>query len=204
MKKTIFALMISLVAALSMGAYLKHHKPTPTLPKLGKVSDFRLNDQTAKPTSLATLTGKVWIASFIFTRCQGPCPLMSQKAAYLQKQLAGEKRLRILSITMDPEYDSPAVLAAYGEKFNANPERWLLLTGEKADIISLAITAFKLPASENPNLHSTRFVLVDQQAQIRGYYDSQDPQAIEKLIRDAKTLAAEVGNPAVAAVATKA
>lgn len=193
MKKIIFPV-FTLVAVF---AYLKF-RPSITgpnsisieakLPMFGRISDFQLTNQNNKTISLQDFKGKAWIASFIFTRCQGPCPLISQKMARLQNELSSFENIRHVSISMDPDYDTPAVLEEYAKKYNADPSRWFFLTGNKDDIINLAIEAFKLPAGEDPNIHSTRFVLVDQDGQIRGYYDSQENNALKKLTRDIQRL----------------
>ncbi|MFK7826192.1 MAG: SCO family protein [Oligoflexales bacterium] len=166
------------------------------LPKLGTVSDFKLESQNGELIGASQLDGHVWIGTFIFTRCLGPCPMMTQKMARLQKELADVPKLKHVSITMDPEFDTPKVLLEYANKYQANHDRWLFLTGDKSEIIKLAIEAFKLPAGEDPDMHSTRFVLVDQEQKIRGYYDSQDPKSIAKLVSDAKNLS-KISKPSV-------
>ena len=158
------------------------------LPKLGTISGFKLENQKGDKVEANYFDGQVWIGTFIFTRCQGPCPMMTQKMARMQKELANIPNLKHVSITMDPEFDTPEVLLEYANRYKADHERWQFLTGDKSDIIKLAIEAFKLPAGEDPDMHSTRFVLVDQEQKIRGYYDSQDPQSIAKLISDARSL----------------
>ncbi|MFQ5917074.1 MAG: SCO family protein, partial [Candidatus Binatia bacterium] len=111
--------------------------------------------------------------------------------------LAHEATLRLLSITVDPERDTLQVLSRYADRFGADPQRWLFLTGEKEEIYRLAQQGFRLSAAPVSNgegkndtaiIHSSRFVLLDDKAQIRGYYDSNDAQALRHLRRDLRTL----------------
>jgi protein SCO1/2 len=116
--------------------------------------------------------------------------------AKLQEELANEGKVTLVSISVDPEQDTPQVLSQYADRFKADPDRWLLLTGKKKEIYRLAQEGFRLsavPASNgsqetNEIFHSSRFVLVDSQAQIRGYYDSADPKALQRLRQDVKVL----------------
>lgn len=199
MKNYIFPIftIVAVVGYLKFRPSLIQQEPVnKELPKLGTISDFRLASQNGETIGIDRLKGQVWIGSFIFTRCQGPCPMMSQKMARLQNELADVPNLKHVSITIDPEHDTPPILLEYANKYHAKHERWLFLTGEKNHIIKLAVEAFKLPAGEDPDMHSTRFVLVDQEHKIRGYYDSGDPQAISKLGEDARRLS-ETNNPSV-------
>ena len=201
MKKYIFPIftIVAVVGYLKFrqGLVQEQEAATKDLPKLGTISEFDLQTQKGERVGAKHLDGHVWIGSFIFTRCQGPCPMMSQKMARLQKELVEVPNIRHVSISMDPEHDTPEVLLDYANKYGADHERWLFLTGEKGDIIKLAVEAFKLPAGEDPDMHSTRFVLVDQEQKIRGYYDSQDPQSIAKLSSDAKNLVRQGHKPSV-------
>ncbi|NRA44495.1 MAG: SCO family protein [Oligoflexales bacterium] len=194
MKKYIFPIftIVAVVGYLKFRPSLIEQETAPVnLPSLGTIGEFSLQSQQGESIGVQHLDGNVWIGSFIFTRCQGPCPMMTQKMARLQKELAGVPNLKHVSITMDPEHDTSEVLLEYANKYHADHDRWLFLTGNKQDIIKLAIEAFKLPAGEDPDMHSTRFVLVDQQQKIRGYYDSGDPESISKLSNDVKSLSQE-------------
>jgi len=173
--------------------------PPPRLPVYGQVPDFRLMERSGQSVTLSDLRGQIWIADFIFTRCPGPCPLMSARMAGLQQPLAERADVRLVSITVDPEYDTPQVLREYADRFRAGPS-WLFLTGNKAAIFKLAQQGFHLAAQDNPDaasldqgpiIHSTRFVLVDRQAQIRGYYDSTDKESMQRLLLDVEQLVRE-------------
>ncbi|MEI9814809.1 MAG: SCO family protein [Acidobacteriota bacterium] len=159
----------------------------PALPELGAVEPFQLTDQSNQAFDSATLKNKVWIADFMFTTCPGPCPRMSSQMHQVQNELEGQG-IQLVSFTVDPEHDTPAALAAYGEKFHAAPGVWHFLTGEKKDLNHLAMDVFKLGAVDGSLEHSTRFVLIDRTGQIRGYYLTSEADAIPRLIADAKAL----------------
>ncbi|HMU96120.1 MAG TPA: SCO family protein [Elusimicrobiota bacterium] len=168
------------------------------LPVLGTVGDFRLTAVTGEKTSALSagaLSGQVWIADFIWTRCKGPCFLMSGNMARLQRALPGE--IRLVSISVDPERDDPKSLRAYSKHFVGQENRWFFLTGEKAKVYALIENGFKVSAAEDRDaplaerfVHSTKFVLVDGAGKIRGYYDGEEPGEMKKLVRDARGLLA--------------
>ncbi len=187
-----------------------------TLGVYGEVPDFTLTERSGRRVSRADLLGKVWMTNFIYTQCTETCPLQSAKLARLQAEFAGEPDLRLVSITVDPEHDTPAVLARYAERYRADPARWLFLTGDKREIYRLAKDGFHLgvvnpdeqargggplamlePArafathgSKGLIMHSSRFVLVDRQARIRAYYLPDDEQSLEHLRRNMRVLLA--------------
>ena len=167
-------------------------KSGPELARFYPVPDFSLTDQSDRNITLTDLKGQVWVADFIFTNCAGACPMMTDKMRKLQDALPAE--VRMVSITVDPSRDTPKALAAYAAERGATPDRWLFLTGDKQALHDLCIKGFKLPLDETggtaaePIAHSTRFVLVDQQGDIRGYYDATDEEALNQLAGDAKSL----------------
>jgi protein SCO1/2 len=160
----------------------------------GTVPDFTLTERSGREAGLANLKGKVWIADFIYTNCPDTCPLQTAELRDVQKEFEQEKDLRAVSITVDPKRDTPKVLAKYAERFHADSERWLFLTGDKEAIYSLAQQGFRLGAAEIPetkrhradatHAHSPRFVLVDRQARIRGYYPATEPDALKRMRGD--------------------
>jgi protein SCO1 len=164
-------------------------------PVLGEVPDFALVNRDGQPVRRADLAGAPWVADFIFTRCGAACPMMSLRMARLERELPADLGVRFVSFSVDPEYDTPKVLQEYAESFGA-PGRWLFLTGEKGEIYRLSREGFKLavddttPVNEDePILHSTRFVLVDGDGRIRGYYEAFDEEAVKKLTADVEALA---------------
>ena len=154
--------------------------------------DFSFTERSGRELSRKDLLGRVWIANFIFTSCAGPCPLMSRHMQRLQTDLADLKSLRLVSFSVDPERDTPEVLRTYGERYDADPQRWLFLTGRMDRIYDIAIKGFKITVEaareNNQIIHDTRFILVDTAGVIRGYYDSTSAEALERLRRDASVL----------------
>lgn len=161
-------------------------------PSYSTVPDFTLTDQSgAAFSSAAMLKDRVWIADFIYTTCPGPCPRMSSQMHSVENALGGLKNVRLVSFTVDPEHDTPEVLNAYGQRFGAKPGVWYFLTGAAANLQHLSRDVFMLGNVDGNLEHSTRFVLIDRKSQVRGYYQSNEEGAIERLIGDAKKLAQE-------------
>ncbi len=166
-----------------------NYPPQPELAVLGELPDFRLIDQSGNSFGRANLTGKVWVADFIFTTCAGPCPIMSSQFTELQDRFSHLPYFRLLSISVNPEYDTPQVLTEYGDRYNADHSRWSFLTGDREAIHKLAVDGFHVGSVEDPVFHSTRFILVDRDGQIRGYYISSEMDEMKKLWRDVERLA---------------
>jgi protein SCO1/2 len=170
------------------------HLSNRPLPSLGTVPRFELVNQDAQPFGSEQLAGKIWIADFIFTSCPGPCPIISTRLSELQKPLA-KSDVHLVSVSVDPEKDTPEVLRAYADKLRKQPLQWDFLTGPRAAIYSLSKDGFKLGVSDGSEasvpIHSTRFVLVDRRGTIRGYYDALAPDAVTKLLADANHLLRE-------------
>jgi cytochrome oxidase Cu insertion factor (SCO1/SenC/PrrC family) len=165
------------------------------LPAYGNIPKFELVNQEGQPFGSEQLTGKIWIADFIFTRCPGPCPIITTRMSELQKPL-GKSDVHLVSISVDPENDTPEVLRTYAEKLSIQPQRWDFLTGPRESIYSLSRDGFKLGVSDGSEeegvpVHSTRFVLVDRRGTIRGYYDALTPDAVTKLLADTNHLLRE-------------
>jgi protein SCO1/2 len=161
----------------------------------GKVPTFRLTNQNGQPFGSAQLTGKIWIADFIYTTCPGPCPMISTRMGELQKPLE-KTDVHLISFSVDPGKDTPEVLRKYADNFHADPKRWTFLTGTKSSIYKLSHDGFKLAVSdggeaEGMPIHSTRMVLVDRHGEIRGYYDAIGPDAITELVADTNHLLRE-------------
>jgi protein SCO1/2 len=192
------------VAALACGAGLLAtvavHRPAPAPPILGRVPDFALVASTDAPFTRAHVAGRVWVADFFFTTCPGVCPRLSAQMARLQKELA-RKRLndvRLVSFSVDPRNDTPAALREYARRFRADPARWAFVTGTREGLYTLIRDGFHLPVTEAADqgtpggeiiAHSERFVLVDGEGRIRGYYSVLEEAAFRQLLRDASTLA---------------
>ena len=173
---------------------------TRVAPVLGSIPDFVLIDQNSKPFGTEQLRGSVWIADFIFTSCPDMCPMLTSAMATIEREIAEEpalKDVRFVSISVDPDNDTPAVLAEYAGKYAAAGARWAFLTGTRPEIWKLSTEGFHLPveradrAQGGPIFHSSRFVLTDRRGRIRGYYDGLDPDARDALIADLKLVAGE-------------
>ncbi len=160
--------------------------------------DFSFTERNGQALSHEDLVGSVWIADFIFTSCAGPCPQMSRHMQRLQKDLSELESLRLVSFSVDPERDTPEVLRAYGERYDADPQRWLFLTGPMDRMYDIAIKGFKITVEtareNNEIIHDTRFILVDAESTIRGYYDSASADDLQRLRKDASELVRRGGS----------
>lgn len=192
-------LVLSLVAVAAATLLQRMRRPEP-IPVYGQLPAFSLVNRDGRTVRLEDLAGAPWVADFVFTRCPASCPMMSARMARLERSLPRDVEARLVSISVDPVHDTPEVLERYARKYRA-PERWLFLTGERENVRKLSIEGFKLGlemdpppemAAPEPILHSTRFVLVDGEGRIRGYYEAFDEASTEKLRADLLRLASPV------------
>jgi protein SCO1 len=167
--------------------------PRPLPPVLGTIPAFEFVDQNGVPFSAGTLAGKPWVADFVFTRCPTVCPRMTEQLAALQSRLG--QNVHLVSFSVDPTFDTPARLRAFAAAHGANSPRWHFLTGESTSVQKAVTEGFKISLShEGPEedflsiVHGVHAVLVDGQGRIRGYYDTTDPSALERLVHDAAHL----------------
>src|SRR4051812_8169598 len=173
----------------------------PDLPVIAEIPDFAFTNQNGQPITKSALLGRVTLADVIFTRCGGPCPVMTGQMSDLQRRFPADAPVRFLTLTTDPSYDTPAILKQYATRFKANDSRWWFLTGPKHDIAEFIVKGLKLVAQEKAAaeqtapedlfIHSTMFVVLDKQARVRGGFDSDDPEfqkkvqtAVQKLTRE--------------------
>lgn len=171
------------------------------LPLISVLRDFSLTNQFGNAVSLADLRGKVWVADIIFTRCPGPCRRMTKDMSRLQDLWPKETPLRFVSLTTDPSHDTPSVLKRYADEHKADGERWHFLTGEKKEIVELAVDGLKLTTIDKDEkdresindlfIHSTIFVIVDKRGQLRATVETDNPevltrtkQLVEELLRE--------------------
>ncbi|HPA16969.1 MAG TPA: SCO family protein [Verrucomicrobiae bacterium] len=171
-------------------------RATP-LPKMYPLPPFALIGGDRSEVTGEGLRGKIWVADFIFTTCPGPCLMMTQRMAELQRRLGPADDVRLVSFTVEPENDTPEVLRTYGEKYGAVPGRWLFLTGERRAIYDLAEKGFKVATvdqgegasgPEGRFLHSTKMILVDREGFVRGYFDGVDTAAVGKVLAAIRAL----------------
>lgn len=168
----------------------------------GVVPDFELTERSGMPFRLRELRGQIWVAQFFYTHCQDVCLLTVPEMGLLQLQFKDEPHIRFVSITADPERDTPRVLRAFADRFSAERGRWFFLTGDKIVIYRLAQEGLRLGMGEIQNapdeqqktgeekeiLHPSRFILVDRLMRIRGYYSGIDVESVARLSRDLKKL----------------
>lgn len=165
----------------------------PRVRVLNTVPRFQLRDQDGRPFGAQNLEGKVWIATFIFTRCAQTCPMQTAEMVNLQRRLAGHPRkqsIHFVSFTVDPAHDTPPVLKKYAAEAGSDLTWWSYLTGKRNELWALSRDGFKLPVSqeeadpESVITHSQNFILVDRARRVRGHYDGLEEAAREKLIQD--------------------
>jgi protein SCO1 len=151
---------------------------------------FTLTNQDAKSVTREDLRGKVTVVDFIFTKCPTICPELTRKMSALAKQ-AKDDDIRFVSISVDPENDTPSVLRAYGERYGADFTRWSFLTGDQKAMEETVLGGFKVAYQKDAAgsiAHAERFVLVDREATIRGYFDADDASQ-RRLLESARALA---------------
>jgi protein SCO1/2 len=191
----LWGLLVLTLIVIAAAAVLRTGRPEPP-PVLGSVPEFTLVNRDGRTIRREDLAGAPWIADFIFTRCPASCPMMTSRMARLERDLPRDLDVRLVSISVDPEHDTPEILQRYAASYKA-PPHWLFLTGDGEEIYRLSREGFKLGVDQAPEgietaepiLHSTRFVLVDGEGRIRGYYDAFDEESMKKLLRDLETLA---------------
>jgi len=159
------------------------HVPEPP-PVLFQVPDFALQDQDGQPFTLASMRGKVWVAGFIFTTCPSVCPKISRAMLDLQRRYARNGvEVELVSFTVDPENDTPAVLQRYAEHLGADQDHWRFVTGDRAAMEALVVAGFKTamdrrdgPVDMYDIAHSEKLVLIDPEGGIRGFYGVRRPK----------------------------
>jgi len=164
----------------------------PRLPVLAVLPPFELTDQDGRPFGTKELEGRVWVASFIFTRCTTVCPAVTTRMAKVQdrtRQLA--PAFHLVSFSVDPGYDTPERLAEYARVHHASPRLWSFLTGDEAAVKETVVKGLKTAMGrEGPEgapegiFHGSHLVLVDARGRVRAYYDPDEPAAVDTLVRD--------------------
>lgn len=195
--------LVGLALALVLGtwALLGRREQGSGLLHYGSVPAFTLTGTDNKPFGSADLQGKVYVASFVFTTCKNSCPVLGAQMKRLSHSLPEGPQFALLSITVDPDKDTPATLGAYAKALGVEDARWHFLTGKKAVLKELIQNGFKLAAEpgdrvkdergEPDILHSSKLVLVDKRGDIRGFYDGLLGSSVEAVRRDALRLAKE-------------
>jgi len=193
MKKVrlVLMLVLALILAGVIGARLalsRHPSPiagaTP-ITEYGTLKEFSLTDQNGNTFNSSSMKGSVWIADFVFTRCMGPCPLVTSKMIQWQKEFPSSTGLKFMTFSVDPEYDTPAILKKYATSYQADESRWTFLTGDHKKVYGIIRDNFHLVvepgASETDIIHSLHHVLIDKSGTILGYFNSADSADVEQL-----------------------
>jgi len=179
---------IAFVIIIALIAVMQPDGAEEQLPIIGKIPAFDLVDQNSKQFTLENLEGNVWLADFIFTTCSGPCPIMTERMGMVQHDLLETEKLKFVSFTVNPDYDTPEVLKKYAQRFDADVGSWSFVTGKYEQIQELIVEGFKMGDVEEIVFHSTRFALVDHEGNLRGYYSGTEPAEHEILTRDIQSL----------------
>ena len=189
-----WVLVVAAMATAPVVSSLRTRLPPP-LPVLAELPRFELVDQDGRRFGSQELEGRVWVASFIFTRCATICPAITARMARIQdrtRELA--PAFHLVSFSVDPDYDTPARLAEYARHHRASPRLWSFLTGPEEAVKDAVVKGLKVSmgraAGGGPGdiFHGSHLVLVDGRGRVRGYYDSEDQQAVDHVVRDAGLL----------------
>lgn len=186
-------------AGVGLGGVLTGCQNQAPPPALGSVGAFSAVDQDNRPVTQAALRGRTWIAAFMFTRCPTICPRITARMREVAAQAkARDIPVHMVSFSVDPEHDQPPVLKEYARAHGADLTRWSFLTGDFETIKRTSIDSFKLHLERSPDaggdhmgiLHGSHLVLVDAGGQIRGYYATNDDEAMKRLVEDAARVTA--------------
>lgn len=173
--------------------------PSEPLGDLGAVPEFRLIERSGAEVALESLRGEPWIVAFVYTRCEGPCPLVTARMAALASRLPDDG-IRLVTISVDPAFDTPERLTAYAAEYRASADRWWFLTGETEAVRRLVRDGFHLSVAEaaddshgGPLTHSTRTALIDAEGRIRRYYLATEDGWVDAALADVERLQSEAG-----------
>jgi protein SCO1 len=178
----------SVVAMILAGACTKS---ASKLPNYGTVPPFQLTDSKSHAFDSKALKGKLWIADFIYVSCPGPCSRMTSQMRKVHEHVNGQKDVWLVSISVDPQHDSPPVLDDFADRFGGAADNWAFLTGSPETIHVLAHEVFHVGDLISKMDHSTKFMLVDTRGDIRGYYSSLDAEGMPAILRDLAVLRKE-------------
>ncbi len=190
----VFFIALLLIGAAAVTFHRAERRTVSKNLPIAEVPDFSFTTQEGKTLTKADLAGKIWIADFIFTRCAGPCPLLTSRMIELSSRLSKNHEVKLVSVTVDPAYDTPEVLARYASNIHADPTQWFFLTGPLSKITSFVQLGMKQPLATEPEgmpAHSTRLMLVDRHGMIRSYGDGNNPEVVQQLLMDIGNLLRE-------------
>ena len=177
------------VAVFLLATYFLNYKGKENeLPEIGMVPEFEFVNSEQEMITLNNLKGKVWVADFIFTTCTMACPMMTGNMNIIHKKYKKNDDVRLVSISVYPEYDTPEVLTKYASQYDANTSRWYFLTGEESTVKRVIKDGFKIGDYEDIIFHSEKFALVDKKGMIRAYYNGMKTEDMKKLKKDINSL----------------
>lgn len=179
------------VLKIDLPVQLSEHQAKQIAANTAHAPAFSFTNIDGKTITLADLKDKIWVVDFFFASCPSICPLMTQKMAGLQKQFKNAPNLRFVSVTTDPETDTPKALGAFAKKYKANTKTWYFLNGPKKDVVAFSKNGLNLEVSDTTVMHSTRFGLVGADGIVKGAYDSTKTAELEQLRIDLKELLAK-------------
>ncbi len=191
----VWAFFAGIVLVTAIRPFLRFDPPPP--PVITRVPEFSLMDQGGEPFGTEQLAGRVYVASFFFTRCRTICPLLVASLRRLDERLAdaGVDDVSFVTFTVDPAHDTPETLAAFGRERGIDPARWALVSGPEAELRALLFDGFKVAMGPRQQAggelidiaHSGKLVLVDGNGGVRGYY-STDAEGLDELFHRAVKL----------------
>ncbi len=164
-------------------------------PVLSRLHDFSLTNQLGRPVSLESLEGRITVVNVIFSRCPTQCRRLSAQMQRIQARMPSG--VRLVTLTADPEYDSPEVLGRYGKEYGASPEKWWFLTGAKAEVFRVAVGDLKFAVVESGDpsakledlfIHSADFGVLDSRGRLRFIVHGEDSDAEDQVLRSVKRL----------------
>jgi len=157
------------------------------------IPEFEFVSHSGDAIGREQMEDKITVVDFFFTSCPSICPAMSSEMHRVQDAFRNDDRVQIYSISIDPDYDQPEVLAEYADRHDATPGKWFFLHGNKQQVYDLAKCGFVIPMMDgygNPDdyVHSDKFILVDGKGRIRGYYSGTNREQVDELILETKIL----------------
>ena len=179
---------VAVAIFLAITYFFKNTNQEDSLPVIGGIPDFEFIDSEGRDVGLSTLKGKVWVADFIFTTCTMACPIMTGNMNIIHKKYKKNDDIRLVSISVYPEYDTPEVLKKYASQYEANTDTWHFLTGNESTVKEVIKDGFKIGDYEDIIFHSEKFALVDRNGMIRAYYNGMKSEDMKKLKKDINKL----------------
>ena len=191
--------LLTLVVLLGLPVTGCSKRSAADVPVLGQLPKFSLVDQDQQAFARETMEGNLWVSAFVFTHCRATCPRITAHMKGLQSRLSDVPSAHFVSVSVDPRNDTPEVIKAYMTKNDLDETNWRFVTGDEAAIRHVVVDGFRVGLGDEDSkaagaediMHSNSFVLVDHEAQVRGYYRANN-DGIGDLERDLRALAAVV------------